>query len=55
MDEDFINRADGDLPGTMNNSLKGLGQVPQLRPLELTKQKFDNVTLTFYVFILVYA
>ncbi|EXM24335.1 hypothetical protein FOTG_08761 [Fusarium oxysporum f. sp. vasinfectum 25433] len=47
MDEEFINRTDGDLPGTMNDSLKGLGQVPQLRPLEPTKQKFNNVTLKF--------
>ncbi|EXK47814.1 hypothetical protein FOXG_17865 [Fusarium oxysporum f. sp. lycopersici 4287] len=38
----------------MNDSLKGLGQVPQLRPLEPTKQKFNNVTLKFRVLILVY-
>ncbi|KAJ0136930.1 Uncharacterized protein HZ326_20089 [Fusarium oxysporum f. sp. albedinis] len=54
MDEEFINRTDGDLPETMNDSLKGLGQVPQLRPLEPTKQKFSNVTLKFRVLILVY-
>jgi hypothetical protein len=55
MDEEFINRADGDPPGTINDSLKGLNQVPRLRPLELIKQKFGHVTLKLHVLILAYV